>query len=220
MGQSSEELRYEIEATRSDMSGTLEAIGDRVSPSRKVERTKNRARNRFSDLRESVMGRAEMAGERVSSAGHTITGSAGSAASSVGGTASHLAGSVREAPGSLASRAEGAPLAAGAVAFGLGMVLAAVLPKSEREQQDAQRLAGAAEPLKQGITEVGREVGQHLQEAGKEHAQQLGSTAQEAVGEVKGQAQAVAQEVKGAGQEATQVTREQASSAAQQVKPS
>ena len=42
MGQSTEELKRDIEHTRADMSGTLDAIEDRVSPSRMIQRRKNR----------------------------------------------------------------------------------------------------------------------------------------------------------------------------------
>ena len=44
MGQSAEELRREIEETRDNLTGTVDAIGDRVSPGRIVERKTNRAR--------------------------------------------------------------------------------------------------------------------------------------------------------------------------------
>ena len=45
MGQSAEELRRDIEQTRNGLGNTMEAIGDRVSPSRMMERRKNRFRN-------------------------------------------------------------------------------------------------------------------------------------------------------------------------------
>ena len=45
MGQDAEELRREIEASRAEMSNTLDAIGDRVSPGRVIERRKNRMKN-------------------------------------------------------------------------------------------------------------------------------------------------------------------------------
>ena len=44
MGQDADELRRDIERTRVDLGGTLDAIGDRVSPSRMVERRTNRMR--------------------------------------------------------------------------------------------------------------------------------------------------------------------------------
>jgi hypothetical protein len=47
MGQSAEELRRDIERTREGLGETLDAIGDRVSPGRIMERKKNRVTARF-----------------------------------------------------------------------------------------------------------------------------------------------------------------------------
>jgi hypothetical protein len=58
MGKSTQELRGDIEHTREDLGETLDAIGERVSPGRIVQRRKARVRHAFSSARESVMGRA------------------------------------------------------------------------------------------------------------------------------------------------------------------
>ena len=42
MGQTAEQLKEQIAGTRDDLSETLDAIGDRVSPGRVIERRKNR----------------------------------------------------------------------------------------------------------------------------------------------------------------------------------
>src|SRR4051794_41986204 len=76
VGQSAEELRREIEATRGDLGTTIDAIGDRVSPGRIVERRTNRMRGGIRSVRESVMGRA-------SSATGAVTGTASGAAGGV-----------------------------------------------------------------------------------------------------------------------------------------
>jgi hypothetical protein len=52
MGQSPEELKQDIESTRADLGETLDAIGDRVSPGRVIERRKNRTRQRLTGLRD------------------------------------------------------------------------------------------------------------------------------------------------------------------------
>ena len=46
MGQSTEELRAEIEQTRQSMTADVDALQDRVSPSAIVERRKQAARSR------------------------------------------------------------------------------------------------------------------------------------------------------------------------------
>ena len=58
VGQSAEELRLQIAATREDLGTTVDAISDHVSPSRIVQRRKNRVASRWIAARESVMGTA------------------------------------------------------------------------------------------------------------------------------------------------------------------
>ena len=102
MGQSPEELKDEIESTRADLGDTLEAIGDRVSPGRVIERRTARVRQGFAGFRDSVMGAAqdtvESAKDRL---GSTVDG-------------------IREAPATGRHQTEGRPLVMGGLAFGVG----------------------------------------------------------------------------------------------------
>ena len=113
MGQSAEELRYEIAETREQLGGTLDAIGDRVSPGRMVERRKNRFMLGVRRMRDRVMGTVEQGTDRAASA----------------------TDAVREAPELVREKTEGNPLAAGAMAFGVGFLVASVLPVSRLEEQ-------------------------------------------------------------------------------------
>ena len=61
MGQSTYELRRDIEQTRADLGETLDAIGDRVSPGRMIERRKNRMTSGIRSFKDRVMGTAEQA---------------------------------------------------------------------------------------------------------------------------------------------------------------
>ena len=72
MGQDADQLRRDIEHTRDGLSDTLDAIGDRVSPGRVIERRKNRASQSIQSLRDRVMGSAADATDSISDA----TGSA------------------------------------------------------------------------------------------------------------------------------------------------
>ena len=104
MGPSTEELNTEIAQTRQSMTANVDALQDRVSPSAIVERRKQAARSRVQGVRDKVMGTAH--GVRSSSAG-----TAGSAKDSAADAAHGLVSGTQE-------RVEGAPLAAGLVAFG------------------------------------------------------------------------------------------------------
>lgn len=127
MGQDTEELKRDIEATRSDMSEKLEAIGDRVSPGRIIERKKNKMSASAQSLRARVMGTASDTQERLADTAH-------SALDSVTDTASHATDVIKHAPSAATSHTEGTPMVAGGIAFGLGFLLAAAFPATKSEK--------------------------------------------------------------------------------------
>ena len=122
MGQSAEELRYEIADTRAELGQTLDAIGDRVSPGRMIERRKNRFVVGMRSAKDRIMGTASDAShavtDRVQGVGDGITDTAGSAVETV-----------RGAPEAARQQAQGNPMMVGAVAFGIGFLVAAAFPR-------------------------------------------------------------------------------------------
>jgi len=195
MGQSPEELRREIEQTRSDLGGTLDAIGDRVSPGRIMERRKNRFRDGVGSVRDRVMGPADHAMSTLTSvpgrAGEMGSGVAGS----VGEHASGMADTVRSAPSAARAGAQGSPLLAGGLAFGVGFLAAVIFPGSEKEAQLAQTVKEKAQPLIEEGQAIGKEAAANLKEPAQEAAESLKSTAQDAAATVKAEGQQHAAEV-------------------------
>ena len=170
MGQNPEALRDEIAGTRQDMSDTLEAIGDHVSPGRIIERRKNRLANSAQHLRERVMG------------------SANDTASSISDATGSVVDSARQAPQAVAERTQGSPLAMGAVAFGLGFVAAAVFPASRPEKEATGQLLAKAEPLKDELKNVGQDVVDTLKEPAREAVATVKDTATSGAEQVKASA--------------------------------
>jgi len=196
VGQSPEELRREIEQTRMGMSENLDAIGDRVSPGRIVERRTNRMRNGVTSLRVRVMGAPATVGSSLSE--HTP---------SMGGVTDRVSGAgevLRSAPESARSTAQGNPLLAGAVAFGAGFVAAAIFRGTETEAHAATTLQEKAQPLKEQAQNVAREVASGLQEPAQQAAESLKETATSGAESVKEVAQSSAQQTKEAGQSAVE----------------
>jgi ElaB/YqjD/DUF883 family membrane-anchored ribosome-binding protein len=183
MGQSAEELRREIEYTREDLGETLDAIGDRVSPGRIVERRKNRVVNGFSSVRNRVMGTA-------SDAGH-----------SVGDTAGGAVDTIKGAPDAVVQQTQGNPLVAGGIAFGVGVLVASVFPATEKEQQVAGQLKEKAEPLTEDLKQTGQQLAEHMKEPAREAVESVKQAATE------GQ-QAVADTAKEAVESTGQAARE------------
>jgi ElaB/YqjD/DUF883 family membrane-anchored ribosome-binding protein len=179
MGQSAEELKRDIEYTRADLGQTLDAIGDRVSPGRIVERRKNRVKNGLTSVRERVMGSA-------TDAGHAIGQSAGSTMDTIKG-----------APETVVQQTQGSPLVAGAVAFGVGMLMASVFPASAKEQELAGELKDKAQPLADELKQSAQEMAEHLKEPAKdavEGVKQAATEGQQAVTETAKEAAGSAKE--------------------------
>jgi gas vesicle protein len=160
-------VRSEIDDTREHLGQTVEAIGDRVIPGRIIERRKESTSQSLRGLRDRVMGRAQHTRDHV--------------ADSAGSTVDHL----RDAPDSIAQRAEGSLLAAGGVAFAIGLLAAAVWRPTEPERQAIEKVAEAAPQITSGVTEVGREVADTVKHEAASAAEELKSSVAEAGGAVK-----------------------------------
>jgi hypothetical protein len=190
-------LRREIEDTRDHLGDTLDAIGDRVSPGRIVERKKNRARQSVDQVRHRVMGAAPSKPSMPSMP--DVSGSASGAMSAVGDTARSAGAAVRHAPEAMSGGAQGNPLVAGGLAFGLGLLVASLLPTTEAEASVAD---GVVEPLKAQATEIGKEVGSTVKESAAQAGEEVKTAASEAASTVKDEAAGAAQDVKDKASEA------------------
>lgn len=168
-----DQIRADIERTRSELSRDVDTLGDRVRPSSVARRQTDRAKAGASRLRERVMGTAQStthhAGESVRGAGESVRDVAGSVGDAVSG-----------APQTMREQAQGNPLAAGLVAFGVGMVVASLLPTSQKEAQAATKVKEAAEPLVDELKEAGSSMAEDLRGPAQEHAQALRESATEA----------------------------------------
>lgn len=191
MGATAEDLKAQLEVQRTDLTRDVQAIGDRVTPGRIVERQRAQARRSIHDLRDKVMGTTHAA---QSSAGQTAS-HASSAISDAGSSVAETAAGVRDQiaglPGQAISQTQGAPLIAGAVAFGIGALLGAVIAPTRKEQELVQRHEGEIQELatqvKAEVSEVAAQAKDHLVPEMKDAAAELSSQAKEIVADVKEQ---------------------------------
>ena len=197
MGTNAEELSTtpaDIEATRADLTRDLDELTDKVSPQRVIERRKEATRNRIGSVRDKVMGSAQHATSAVGSRTPDVSASPGAAV----GTVRDSAGSAVD---SLESATAGNPLVAGAVAFGAGMLISALLPASRAETEAARRATDAvqehAQPLVDQARSVGSDIGQDLKESAAQSAAEVKETAAQGASRVKDEGTSSAQEVKG-----------------------
>jgi ElaB/YqjD/DUF883 family membrane-anchored ribosome-binding protein len=205
-----EQLRRDIERTQVGLSADVDALTEKVTPSRIVNRRVNRVRRTFGSMRDTVMGSASDAGDRMGSAVSTAANTVSSAASSAGELAGELAG---DAPRKVREQAQGNPLAAGLVAFGLGWLAASLLPASKPEQD----LAGQAKDLAQerlqpAATEMAGELKDNLREPAEQAIESIRSTARDAGSTVAEEARSATEDVTTRARDAADAVQNQTSS--------
>jgi len=213
VGEESHQLRQQIEQTRQELGTDVDALTEKVSPKRVVERRVEGTKNAIGGLKERVMGTTSdvtsSTGGTVSGAASTVQDTVSSAASSVGDTAVSTAHKARR-------QAEGNPLAAGLIAFGIGWLVSSLLPASQKERELAHQVKDQAQPAVQAVgqqaAQVLSEVKDNLQEPAQEAVQSVKDTATDAAGTVKDEARSAAGDVKGQAQDSTQRVRGQAPS--------
>jgi gas vesicle protein len=177
VGTTEAELRREAETQRSRMGDTLDAIGDRLSPERMVERRKAALGQRFTRVKETVMGSPQYLEPMT----NRVTGTVDA---------------VKHAPEAMTQQARGNPIAAGIVAFGAGMLFATVLPKTETERRVAREVQPMLDTAMQEAKEVGREMAEDVKGKAKDAADEVKSSANQATERVRIDARQATEEVK------------------------
>ncbi|WP_458040940.1 MULTISPECIES: DUF3618 domain-containing protein [Bacteria] len=180
MSDSSDEIRANIERTRLELGGDVDALADKVSPSKIVDRQVDRVRGAFGSIRERVMGSAEDAGSSLSDVG------------------SHMG----DAKDRAVAKAEGNPLAVGLIAFGAGLLFASLIPASSKEKELAATVEEQAQPLVDQVTGAAKDVRDHLKEPAQAATASVKESAEDSVAAVKDEAHTAAGDVQDQAQQA------------------
>jgi ElaB/YqjD/DUF883 family membrane-anchored ribosome-binding protein len=212
-----EAIRRQIEQTQRELSYDVDALNEKVNPSRVMDRRVSAAKGRFGRVRERVMGSAHdtraTAQYRTQSAAGTVQDRAQDAAESVQGAAQQAAHAVQQAPDTIVRQAQGNPLAAGLIAFGVGWLVSSLLPASEKERQLAEQAEATVREHKDELLapakQAAQEVGEQLRPAAEQAVQEVKTTAQDAAQTVKQEGQSAAQDVQGQAQESRQTVQSQ-----------
>ena len=222
-----DEIRADIERTRATLSDDVDDLAESVKPKSVARRQVDKVKDAVGNVKDRVMGSDEddystssTVGDRASAtrdavadrayaAKDAVADKAYAAKDTVSEKASDAADAVREAPATLKRKAQGNPLAAGVIAFGLGMLVSSLIPSSEKERQAVSTLQENLEPVKQKATEVARDMGESLRPAAQEAAESVKSTAQEGVESVKQEGQSAAQDVKGQARDSKDTVQQQ-----------
>lgn len=179
---SPEEIQREIEQTRTALSGDVDRLTEKVSPGRVVSRRVDKVKDGVASVRERVMGSADN-GSGVHRAGGSLSSAADSAKETIG-----------SAPQTVRRQTQGNPLAAGLIAFGVGMLVSSLAPASDAEQQLASSAESKAKDLAEPLKQAGQQLAQDLKEPMQDAVEQVKSTASDAASDTTDQAKSAARD--------------------------
>ena len=181
---SPENIQRDIEHTRSELSSNVDRLTEKVSPGRVVSRRLDKVKSGATSVRDRVMGSADQ-GSGLRGAGDSLGSAAESAKDAVGA-----------APQAVRTQTQGNPLAAGLIAFGVGMVVSSLVPASQAEQQVAASAEAKAKELAEPLKETGQQLAEDLKQPVQDAVEQVKSTATDAAADTAQQAKSAAQDVK------------------------
>ena len=212
-----DEIRADIERTRGTLSNDVDDLAESVKPKSVARRQVGKVKDAVGSVTDRVMGsdeddpRSSTVADKAHAAKDAVADKAYAAKDTVSERASEAREAVREAPTTVRRKAQGNPLAAGVIAFGLGMLVSSLIPSSEKERQAVSQLQENLEPVKEKASELAKDVGESLKPPVQEAAESVKTTAQEGVESVKQEGQAGAQDVKEQAQDSKETVQQQAS---------
>lgn len=159
-------IRANIEVTRAELGGDVDALADKVTPSKIADRQMNKVKGVFRSLGDKVMGTAEAAGDSLDDAREATM----------------------DAGRQVVVKAQGNPVAVGLIAFGIGLLTASLIPPSDAERKLAAQAKDAAQPMIDEVSEAGQQAAQHLKQPAQDAVQAVKETAQDATENITSEA--------------------------------
>jgi hypothetical protein len=226
-----DEIRADIERTRAALSDDVDDLAESVRPKNLAQRQVDKVKEAASGVKERVMGADDddysasavgTVSDKASSAQGAVADGAYAAKDAVADRAyaardtvsekaSDAGEAVKQAPRRMRRKAQGNPLAAGVIAFGLGMLVSSLIPSTEKEREAVSQLQDNLEPVKEKASEVAKDIGEGLKPAAQDAAESVKTTAQEGVGSVKQEGQSAAADVKDQAQASKGTVQQQSS---------
>lgn len=204
MGATPDQMRREIDDTRAELVDDANRLVDRTSPRRIVQRRTQRIRHGLASMRDSVMGTA-------SDSTSTMRSQAHQAKETVADNAGRAVDAVQDAPHQAVRQTRGNPIAAGIIAFGGGLLVASLLPRSQAEQQMvaeiSEHASGVIEPARQALAESAEHLKEDMTSDVRDAADEVKQAASDAARTTAEQGRSSAQEVADHGRDAVHEVR-------------
>ena len=164
-------IESDIERTRRELGSDVDALTEKVTPSKIMNRQTDRARSALRSAKERVFG-------------------------AVGDVQERAADATSGAPQKIAEKARGNPLAAGLIAFGVGWLAASMVPPSRKEKELTSTLQEKAQPLMGEVGDAAKHVAEDLREPAKEAMDSVKESASEAAETVKSEGTSTADDLR------------------------
>lgn len=203
MSTNPEQIREEIERTRASLSDNVDALADQANPAHIAQRQVEKVKASGARLLDKVMGTAEDVKDATVGRVQGAVGAVGDRAGSVGDA-------VAGAPHAARMQAQGNPMAAGLVAFGLGLLVASLIPASRKEEELAQSIKEQVQPLTDQVVGAAKEVAGNLAEPAQRAAESLKESATDAIETVKAEGADAVSEVQGVAKDSATEVKEDA----------
>lgn len=204
-----DEIRRDIERTRAELSENVNALGDGSNPGNIARNQVDKVKEGAHNLKERIFGSEDDPYDE---------GSLGQAGDRVQQAVGDARQAIDEVPGQLKQRTRGNPLAAGLIAAGIGALIGGLIPASRKEQEYAEKLKDAAEPLVEEVKGMAVNAKDHLQPQAEQAFAEVKDTAQEGAEHVKADAQDAAETVSAEAQGAAEQVRQDAETAVDETK--
>jgi ElaB/YqjD/DUF883 family membrane-anchored ribosome-binding protein len=215
-----DEIRADIERTRAALSDDVDELAESVKPKNVAQRQVDKVKEAAGNVKDRVMGSDDDdysgstvggVSDKAYAAKDAVADRAYAAKDAATEKASEAGEAVRQAPRRIRRKAQGNPLAAGVIAFGLGMLVSSLIPSTEKEREAVSQLQENLEPVKQKAAEVAKDMAGSLRPAAQEAADSVRETAQEGVENVKQEGQSAAADVKDQAQASKETVQQQSS---------
>jgi Protein of unknown function (DUF3618) len=193
VAQTADELEANIAVTREDMSATLNVIGDQVSPEHVVTVGKQRFRQWMQSARDGIMGSVPDEEGQASEDPQGLGSGVGVSGVGVSGQAPGNDHGPAAGVGS-----QGNPIAAGLIAFGVGLLAGSVLRATKAEQKGLAVIADKTEPAIDAAMQAASELSHGLTTSTEQIANKVGGAITEVGQEIVDQTQAATSQPEGA----------------------
>lgn len=198
MAHDADELRARIDQQRSEITGTVEQIENRIMPGRIMARRSDRIRRTLTDWKDVVMGNDEpdYFDPRTPDWSGTTAYVPGGQSSTIASAVESGKSTLQQAPAMVRRQARGNPFAAGAIALGAGWLVGSMAPRTRREAALSRRIEPALASAAATVATEGREMMSDLEQPAHDAVDAVRATGREAAADLGAETRHAADEVR------------------------